>query len=56
MRDRVWEEAELRLEYIEIVDADRLVPVNRVEGPVVVALAAQVGETRLIDNVRLSYL
>ena len=42
----------LRLEYFEIVDADSMQPVARVEGPVVVAGALWVGSTRLIDNVR----
>jgi pantoate--beta-alanine ligase len=41
----------LRLEYLEIVDAD-MQPVARVGGPVHVAGALWVGTTRLIDNVR----
>jgi pantothenate synthetase len=36
-----------------VVDADRFTPVERVEGPCVAAVAARVGATRLIDNVRL---
>ena len=42
----------LRLEYLEIVDADTMQPVERTDRPVVVAGALWVGGTRLIDNVR----
>lgn len=41
----------LRLEYLEIVDPDDMQPVERIEGPVLVAGALWVGSTRLIDNV-----
>ena len=41
----------LRLEYLEIVDPEHLQPVERIEGPVLVAGALWVGSTRLIDNV-----
>lgn len=40
----------LRIEYIEAVDAETLRPIARAERPVVVAIAAHVGKTRLIDN------
>jgi pantoate--beta-alanine ligase len=43
----------LRLEYLEIVDPEGMQPVERIEGPVVVAGALWVGSTRLIDNVRV---
>ena len=42
----------LRLEYLELVDPEDFQPVTRVHGPVVVAGALWVGNTRLIDNVR----
>lgn len=42
----------LRLEYLEIVDPEDMQPVDRIEGPVVVAGALWVGSTRLIDNLR----
>lgn len=42
----------LRLEYLALVDPDDFQPVTRVNGPVVVAGALWVGNTRLIDNVR----
>jgi pantoate--beta-alanine ligase len=37
-------------EYLALVAADTLVPVDRVDGSVLVALAARVGPARLIDN------
>lgn len=40
----------LRLEYLEIVDPQDMQPVERIEGPVLVAGALWVGSTRLIDN------
>ena len=40
-----------QVEYVEIVDAESLEPVARVEGPCLVALAVRFGDTRLIDNV-----
>jgi pantothenate synthetase len=39
------------VEYLEIADAE-MQPVERVAGPVTVAAAVWLGETRLIDNVR----
>ena len=41
----------LRVEYLEVVDDAIQQPVERIEGPVRVSLAAWLGETRLIDNV-----
>ena len=40
----------LRLEYLEIVDPENIQPVERIDGPVLVAGALWVGSTRLIDN------
>ena len=42
----------LRLEYLEVVDAQNMQPVERITGRVIVAGALWVGSTRLIDNVR----
>jgi pantoate--beta-alanine ligase len=39
-----------RLDYIEIVDAEALRPVERLQGEILVAVAAYFGATRLIDN------
>ena len=52
-RDEVAKEDAVRLDYFEIVDPDTLDPVERVSGEVLVALAAYVGSTRLIDNILL---
>jgi len=43
----------VRLDYLEIVDDESLEPLERIEGPALVAVAAFVGTTRLIDNVVL---
>jgi len=40
----------VRLEYAEVVDAETLAPVELIAGEVLVAVAARVGEVRLIDN------
>ena len=45
-----WREA--RVEYFEVADPDTLQPVERVQGPVLVAGAMWLGSTRLIDNIR----
>ena len=47
-------EPEVRLDYFEIVDPDTLDPVERVATKTLVAVAAYVGTTRLIDNVVLT--
>ncbi|MCX5644438.1 MAG: pantoate--beta-alanine ligase [Phycisphaerae bacterium] len=41
----------LRIEYVSIVDAESLDDLRRVEGKVLVAVAARLGSTRLIDNI-----
>lgn len=42
--------AGLKIEYVEAVDAETLSQITSIDRPVVVAIAAQVGATRLIDN------
>ncbi|MCB2228674.1 MAG: pantoate--beta-alanine ligase [Desulfarculaceae bacterium] len=39
-----------RLEYVEVVDAEQLSPLSRLDGPARMALAVWLGSTRLIDN------
>ncbi len=39
-----------RIDYAEVVDAETLEPVRTISGPVALALAVYLGETRLIDN------
>jgi pantoate--beta-alanine ligase len=47
-------EPEVALEYVEVRDAHELTVVDTVDGDVLIAVAAKVGRTRLIDNVTLS--
>jgi pantoate--beta-alanine ligase len=47
------QEPTVRLDYFEIVDPSTLDPAPKVAGPVLVAVAAVVGTTRLIDNILL---
>ncbi len=42
--------ADVKIDYVELHDAASLAPVARVERPAVLAVAAFVGKTRLIDN------
>jgi pantoate--beta-alanine ligase len=42
-----------RIHYVSVVDAERLQPVEQVEGPTLVALAVFFDEVRLIDNLVL---
>jgi pantoate--beta-alanine ligase len=42
---------EIRVEYLEVVDASSMQPVDRISGSVLIAAAIWIGGTRLIDNV-----
>jgi pantoate--beta-alanine ligase len=57
IEDRMWQELrtepEVVVEYIAIVEPDTLAPVATVDPGTVVAIAARVGGTRLIDNIDL---
>jgi pantothenate synthetase len=44
----------IQLEYFSIVDPEALIPVQRIEGPVLIAGAIWLGTTRLIDNVTVA--
>jgi pantoate--beta-alanine ligase len=44
-----------RVEYFEIVDPEEIQPVTEVLGPVRIACAVWIGETRLIDNISAEY-
>ena len=46
--------ASSRIDYIAVVDPDTLAPVEEIEDDVQVLLAVFIGETRLIDNLRIS--
>ena len=41
----------LEVEYVSLVDAESLEPVDRVDGRVLAAIAGRLGSTRLIDNI-----
>jgi pantoate--beta-alanine ligase len=52
-REEIATEKSIRLDYFEVVDPDSLDPVDTVAGGALVAVAAFVGTTRLIDNILL---
>ena len=54
VRDTVAAEPLVALEYVEVRAAGDLTNLERIDGDVLVALAARLGSTRLIDNVGLS--
>jgi|GEM_PF-402423 pantoate--beta-alanine ligase len=39
-----------RIDYVEIVDTEELLPVDTIKGPVALCVAVWIGNTRLIDN------
>jgi len=43
-----------RIDYIDVVDAENLQPIEAVQPNTLLALAAFFGHTRLIDNIRLA--
>ncbi len=51
MREQLTTQTAVVVEYIAIVEPEGLTPVNMVDGRTIVALAARIGGTRLIDNV-----
>jgi len=54
MRQELNREPQVAVEYIAIVEPETLEPVTRADSRTVVAIAARVGGTRLIDNIRLT--
>jgi pantoate--beta-alanine ligase len=53
MRATLEQVPALQVEYIAIVDAETLDELDRLAGSVLIAVAARLGSTRLIDNIRL---
>jgi len=55
LRQKITQEIEsvggVQIQYIAIVADGTLSPVERIDGPTTIALAATIGKTRLIDNV-----
>jgi pantoate--beta-alanine ligase len=55
VRSTIESEPRARLDYVAIADAETLDPLERVEErPTLIAVAAYIGKTRLIDNVILN--
>ncbi len=50
MRDIINSEPLARIEYVDMMSWDTIKPVDTIEGPVLVAMAVFIGNTRLIDN------
>lgn len=50
MKQLIGQEPLARLDYVEIVDLEKLNPVETIDRDVLVALAVYIGRTRLIDN------
>ena len=44
---------QVRIEYVEIVDAGNLLPARKLRGKLRIAAAIRIGRTRLIDNTAL---
>jgi pantothenate synthetase len=53
-RDEFARERDVRLDYFEIVNPETLDPIRDVSDGALVAVAAHVGSTRLIDNLLLN--
>jgi pantoate--beta-alanine ligase len=51
---RTLRDAGVQPEYVALVDPDTFAPVTTVNGPVLIAVAARVGRTRLIDNLEVT--
>jgi pantoate--beta-alanine ligase len=49
-RQALEADPQVRIDYVELVDAESLEPLERLERPAVLAVAAFLGKTRLIDN------
>jgi len=47
------EMAEVDIDYIEVVNAETIEPLDTIQGDVLIAVAARVGRARLIDNIKL---
>jgi pantoate--beta-alanine ligase len=54
MRAVLQQEPAIRIDYLAVVDPDTLLPIDTVEFGALLAIAAYVGNTRLIDNVPLT--
>lgn len=48
--DIIEKEPLAKIDYVEVVDWNTLEPVDKIDGPVLTAIAVYIGKTRLIDN------
>jgi pantoate--beta-alanine ligase len=53
LHETLASEPSARVDYAEVVDADTFRPVERLEGELILPIAVWIGETRLIDNLRV---
>ncbi|MBK5252354.1 MAG: pantoate--beta-alanine ligase [Peptostreptococcaceae bacterium] len=53
IEDRIRKEPLSEIDYVELVDADRIEHMEKLKGNVLIALAVRFGKARLIDNIRL---
>ena len=51
IRNMINRNSSARIQYVSCVDGNTLLPVKRLEGKIIIALAAYFGKTRLIDNI-----
>lgn len=51
IRELISKKKSAKVDYIAIVNADDLEPLNKIKGSCLIALAVRIGKTRLIDNV-----
>jgi pantoate--beta-alanine ligase len=56
MAEILEQQPDLEIDYVAIVDAHTLADLKQIEGDVIVAIAAKVGTTRLIDNAQFEAL
>lgn len=54
VKNHLSENAIDHVEYTELLSADDLSPLDRVEGKIILAVAVKLGDTRLIDNIVLN--
>ncbi|MBN1854300.1 MAG: pantoate--beta-alanine ligase [Pirellulales bacterium] len=55
MRQHIHAAGRIDIDYIALVADETVTPVKKVDGPIMVLLAAHVGKTRLIDNRRIEW-
>ncbi|HDP16402.1 MAG TPA: pantoate--beta-alanine ligase, partial [Candidatus Omnitrophica bacterium] len=54
MRGLLFKTSGVKIDYISVVDSETLTDVRKISGKALVAIAARIGKTRLIDNIILN--